>query len=148
MYTLFLTTLTNEIIGLLPITVIQIGYLTINHLNTAEVVWSQVVISLAFAIGNFVLYFLGKYGSIPLLKIFNKYKLFSSNKDYYQINSPKFYWIIVMRAIPFFPAKHVSIGLGVLKYNIPLFFISSWVGIFIRGMILYFLFKIGIMLSY
>lgn len=147
MYTLFATTLINEITGLLPITLIQGGYILIHsNINLSDQTLAQLVISLAFALGNFVLYFLGKYGSIPLLKFFKKYRLFSKNKSD-SVTVPKFYWIILMRAIPFFPAKHVSIGLGALNYNLFLFFISSWLGIFIRGLILIFLFKIGIMIS-
>ncbi len=148
MLTIFITTLINEITGLLPITIIQIGYIG-THLdlntNLQIHIFAQIIISLAFAMGNFVLYFLGKYGSIPLLKFFKKYEILKINKDI--VVRTNFYWILLMRAIPFFPAKHVSIGLGVLKYNKFLFFISSWIGIFIRGLILLFLFKIGIMLS-
>ncbi len=147
MYLLFITTLINEFTGLLPITIIQGGYIIINpSINLQNHIYAQIIISLAFAVGNFVLYFLGKYGSIPLLKIFKRFKLFSHRKSDINVK-PKFYWILLMRSIPFFPAKHVSIGLGALKYSMTLFFISSWVGIFIRGMILVFLFKIGIMIS-
>ncbi|MBC7766567.1 VTT domain-containing protein [Arenimonas sp.] len=142
MYTIFFTTLTNEIIGLLPITFIQASYIFVNsNIKLYEQISTQLIIALAFSIGNFSLYFLGKYGSVPFLKIFRKYKFFSRNKQ--MDFEAKFWMIILMRAIPFFPAKHISIALGVIRYNVVLFFISSLIGIFLRGMILVFLFELG-----
>lgn len=142
MYFVFITTLTNEIIGLLPITFVQGGFI-VSHpeLTLAGHLEQQSCIALAFAIGNFVLYYLGKFGSVPILRIFKKYKLFENDSKPLRAN---FFWIFLMRSIPFFPAKHVSIGLGIIRYNIFLFFLSSLAGIFVRGMILVYLFKLGI----
>jgi membrane protein DedA with SNARE-associated domain len=143
MYLVFLAAISNEIIGLLPITVIQGGYLYA-YANAAlyQQVVVQAVIALAFATGNFGLYFLGKYGSVPILKFFKKYRLLPK-EDSVKIVA-KFHWILLMRAIPFFPAKHVSVALGAMRYDKALFFTSSLIGIFLRGLILLLLFRYGL----
>lgn len=137
MYTIFLTTIINEITGLLPITAIQIGYALID-----QSMLNQIIIAFAFSVGSLTSYFIGKYGGIPLLIFFNRKKAIPKKGPEVRAN---FFWILIMRAIPFFPAKYVSIGLGILKYNLILFFISSFIGILLRGMIIVYLYKIGLM---
>jgi membrane protein YqaA with SNARE-associated domain len=145
MKSIFITTLINELIGIMPISLMQSSYILIYYnFDIYKNIQIQILIALAFAIGSFVLYFIGKYGSIPFLAFFQKYKIFEKMNHKKRLNiRANFFWIILMRAIPFFPAKYVSIGLGVLKYNIFLFFISSWIGIFFRGMIIFYFFKIS-----
>ena len=139
MLTIFLTSLTNEIVGLIPITLVQSAYI----LKGSHIFYDQIIIqgilALAFSFGALLMYAVGRYAGLTILKSLHKFYTKKTTSIAPDIIQAKFGYIVLCRAIPFFPAKQTSVALGILKYNIFLFFISSFIGIWIRGIIMFFI---------
>ena len=152
---LFVVSLVNELISVLPYTVVLSGQLVFlnSHLSLAVFthlfVFVAIPVGLGSAVGTLPVYALAYFGGKPAIDKFQKYLRFSW-EDVEKVNLRfRGAWyddivFIALRCIPLLPYLPVNAAAGILRMRLVPYLILTAIGATIRMMIMFMFVGLGI----